>query len=110
MTLLSEHKADWRLMVDEAGENVVFRRLSPLQNVTAKAVPRGYKATELLGGILLGDREFRVMAEDLAAFSPRLRIGDKVVWNGRELNIQSVDAATVRVQGETIAYIITARG
>lgn len=102
----------WRRAIDRNGGDVSFRRVSPVLQVTAKAVPRGYEPSELTGGIQMGDREFRVMAEDLDAVivSPTLRNGDKVFYNGRLLNIERVDASTVSVGGETIAYIVTARG
>lgn len=110
MTDLAFFQTEAASMVQDWGAPVTFRRLTPLTNIVAKAVVRGYKPQEMTGGIQQGDRRIYVMAADLAALNPPLRPGDKVLWKGRLLNIEAVDAATVDIAGTGIALIITARG
>jgi hypothetical protein len=88
-----------------------------LKRGTAEAVVRaklsGYAPDELVGGITQGDRHIIMLAEDLAAagWEGDPKRNDVILRSdGRKLNIENVDASTRRLQGETIAYDITARG
>lgn len=96
-----------KLEIGMKGEMVTFRRL-PNTDVTVRAKVSGYKPDELGGGIMQGDSKILVNASDLP-FDPALRLGDKVlpVADGRLLNIQIVDARTMRAAD---VLIITARG
>lgn len=96
-----------KLEIGLKGEMVTFRRL-PSTDVTVRAKVAGYKPDELGGGIQQGDRKILVNASDIP-FEPGLKMGDKaiLVEEGRLLNIQIVDAHTMRVAG---VLMITARG
>jgi hypothetical protein len=115
MTALLEMQAATRAMVDEIGEDVVFRRFTgsgtprPKTDVTAKARVMGYKASELVGPIVQGDRRVIAMAEDIATLLP-ITTNDKVVVRGRELAIKAVDDNTRRIGGTLIALDIQVGG
>jgi hypothetical protein len=96
-----------KLEIGMKGEMVTFRRL-PSTDVTVRAKVSGYKPDELGGGIQQGDRKILVNASDIP-FDPALKRGDKAiaVAEGRLLNIEIVDSASMRAAG---VLMITARG
>lgn len=111
-------KADYRRLIDLAGETVTIRRYTgtgdarTATDVDVKARVIGFAAHELVGTIQQGDRKLIVLAEDLCAGSIELplRKGDKAVVRGRELNIETVDDNTRRMAGELIAVDLQVRG
>lgn len=115
----AEAKASYRRTMKEAGETVTIRRYTaasgtPRPSVTKDVTARvtGYAPHELVGSIQQGDRRVIVLADDLATGAVTLPIkkGDKAVVRGRELNIESVDDSTRRVQGVLIALELQVRG
>lgn len=111
-------KADYRRMMDKAGETITIRRYTgsgpnrPFFDAPVRARVVDYEPHELVGTIQQGDRKLIVLAEDLATAQVPLdlRKGDKAVVRGRELNIEAADDNTRRVQGVLIAYELQARG
>jgi len=75
-------------------------------DVAARAMD--FKADELVGSIVQGDRKLVVLHEDLedAGFPFPIQTGTnwKVVVRGKELQIKSIDDNTRRLQGVCIAY------
>lgn len=72
-----------------------------------------YQPDELIGGIVQGDRKFIIFADDVAdsGFTvPFVATADKLVVDGRELAIKSVDDNTRRIGDTLIAYEIRAGG
>lgn len=73
-----------------------------------------YAPTELVGGIVQGDRKLIVLYDDLvqAQFPFPIQTGSnwKAIVRGKELQIKAVDDNTRRLQGELIAYEIAAGG
>src|SRR5690348_7538465 len=108
-------KASYRRMLGEF-ETIQIRRYSGTpriaHNYDCLAKPVGFPGNEFVGQVVEG--EFKVVAfvSDLAATAISLPVttNDKAVLNGKELAIASVDASTIRIHGETIAYILQARG
>lgn len=108
---LDQAKAAYRRQMDKHGETVTVRRGYDGPSFTARARVTGYDAEHLIGGMTLGDRLVILLAEDIPASWPRPpRKHDVVVWNGRELIVREVDAATRRLGGETVAFELTASG
>lgn len=67
-----------------------------------------FKADELVGSIVQGDRKLIVLHEDLvdAGFPFPVKTGpnEKAVVRGKELQIKSIDDNTRRLEGVCIAY------
>jgi hypothetical protein len=72
----------------------------------------GYIPSELIGTINQGDRRVIILVDDLETrqFPIPVTKNDKMVVRGKEINIESVDDNTRRINGELIAYDIQARG
>lgn len=111
-------RATYRRMLDLVGEDVIIRRYTgsgasrPKFDATVRARVTEYEPRELVGLLQQGDRRLIVMADDLVAaqFSLPLHKGDKAVVRGKELNIETPDDNTRRVDGELIAYELQVRG
>jgi hypothetical protein len=71
-----------------------------------------FKADELIGPIVQGDRKLIVLHEDLVDAGFPFPIGDgpnwKAVVRGKELQIKAIDDNTRRLEGVCIAYDIAA--
>lgn len=101
-----------------AGEIIKVRRYTdvgtnrPFIEFSARARVQDYQAAELVGGITQGDRRVIMLAEDLATagFPLPLTRTDKLIVRGKELAIHALDDSTRRINGELIAYDITAKG
>lgn len=100
--------------IEEVGSEARLRRLSGRAgiwfDVTVKAVGRGYQPNELTGGIIQGDREFKVSNREIVArrWPGPPRKGDQVITEGRTFTVQAADPVSV---GDEIAlHIIQARG
>jgi hypothetical protein len=101
--------------LDARGDMVTVRRVvpnAPAIDVRARAIVRGYRPEEITGGIQVGHRRVILSAPDLAAggFPEPPRPNDKIIVNGRQLNVMSVDEHTHRVGGVLQAYEIQAAG
>ena len=76
------------------------------ENIRARAID--FDPDELVGGIVQGDRNLIVLAEDVmnAGVPLPLAIGanTKIVIRGRELGIKAIDDNTRRLGGELIAF------
>lgn len=95
------------------GEAVTLQRPSiPPITATVRARVMGYKPSDLVGAIVQGDRQAIILADDLAAsgFPQIMPNRDRLVWNGKTLVIKSVDDATARIAGETIAVKLQLSG
>lgn len=79
-----------------------------------RARPVNFSPDELLGGLIQGDRNVIVLADDVAnAGVPLpLRTGEntKMVIRGRELAIKAINDNTRRLAGELIAYEMVVTG
>lgn len=73
-----------------------------------RARPVDFNPAELVGGIVQGDRNVIVLAEDVINAGVPLPLSTgantKMVIRGRELTIKAVDDNTRRLGGELIAY------
>jgi len=71
-----------------------------------------YDPAAIVGSVKQGDQRLIVMVSDLIAVQFPLPVvqGDKVVFAGRELNIEKADGNTRRVQGRLVAYELQVRG
>jgi hypothetical protein len=95
-------------------ETISIRRYSgtgasrPRFDWDVAARPVDFKADELVGSIVQGDRKVIVLHEDLvdAGFPFPIKTGpnEKVVIRGKELQIKSIDDNTLRLEGVCIAY------
>lgn len=74
--------------------------------------PAAYQGDEMIGTVVEGDQKVYAFVSDLDAAGLTLPVttNDKVVLGGRELAIKAVDANTIRIGGETVAYILQVRG
>jgi len=73
-----------------------------------RARPVDFNPDELVGGIVQGDRNVIVLAEDVINAGVPLPLATgantKMVIRGRELTIKAIDDNTRRLGGELIAY------
>lgn len=71
----------------------------------------GYQPSDLVGGIIQGDRSMVIFAADLAAagFPQPLAKGDRVTFDGATLAVVAGHDAR-RVDGVTIAWNVQLRG
>lgn len=105
----AEALAMYRGQLDDHGETITIKRISPAAQADVKARVTGYKPDELGGGIQQGDRRVIIIAEDVT-WDGGLKRGDKVLVRGRLMNIEVVDDNTRRVGSTLIAYDVAARG
>lgn len=112
-------KSTYRRLIDVHGETVALRRYSGTGDArtstdySVKARVVDFEPHELVGGIVQGDRNLIVIAEDVTASGialPLVATVDKVVVRGKELAIKSVDDNTRRIAGVLVAYEIRAGG
>lgn len=118
-------KADYRMMLDNTGEDIIVRRYTgtgtnrPKIDVPVRARVTGFAPRELTGTIQQGDRFIVLLAEDVTVpttdsppqtLTLPLSASDKVVVRGKELQVLAADDSTRRVQGVLIAIEIQARG
>jgi len=84
---------------------------TPVTVAGVRARVMGFTPEELAAGVEAGERKVVLLAEDLAATAlPVPAKNDRIVWNGRTLNVVDVDDATRRVAGETIAFDLRVSG
>lgn len=97
----------------EVGEAVTLQRPGvPPITAAVRARVMGYRPSDLVGAIVQGDRQAIILASDLAAsgFPQIMPNRDRLIWNGKTLTIKSVDDATARIAGETIAVKLQLSG
>ena len=108
-------KASYRRMLGEF-ETIKIRRYGGTPRVASDysclGKPTGYAGNELVGGVVQGDVKVYVFVSDLAATAISLPVttNDKVVIGTKEMAVMAVDSNTIRINGQTIAYILQARG
>ena len=113
-----ECRETYRSVLDEVGEDIYIRRYlgtganRPRFEVKVRARVMEFTAVELSGSIIQGDVKLIVLAEDLisAQFDLPILKNDKAIVRGKEINIESSDGNTRRIQGEIIAYELQGRG
>ena len=113
-----EVRDTYRSMLDERGEWIWIRRYlgsganRPKFEVKVRARVYDYTAVELSGSIIQGDIKIIGLYEDLVngQFNLPILKNDKVIVNGKEINIESVDRHTRKISGELIAYELQGRG
>lgn len=113
-----EVKEIYRRYMDEVGEEVIIRRYFGTGSnrnkfeVKVRARVVGFGPEELVGTIQQGDRKVIVLVEDLENFQFPLPLvkNDKCQVRGKELNIETPDENTRRIQGELVAYELQIRG
>lgn len=78
--------------------------------VRARIVGAG--SSELVGAIAQDGNSAVVLAEDVEAlgWTPALKRGDKLVFSGREYNIEAVDDRTRRAEDTLLAYVVELKG
>jgi hypothetical protein len=101
--------------LESRGDIVTVRRVvpnAPAIEARARAIVTGYRPEEITGGIQVGHRRVILSAPDLAAggFPEPPRTNDKIIVNGRQLNVMAVDENTHRIAGVLHAYEIQAAG
>ena|SRR3990167_2691912 len=115
----TQAKAIYSRMLTRFGETVYLRRYSGSGEARAatdyavKARVTEFDPEELVGGIVVGDRQIIASVEDVTASGitlPIVATADKIVVRGKELVIKKVDDSTRRLAGELVAYEITAGG
>jgi hypothetical protein len=110
--LTDEWRAQWNDWIAERGQEVTLRRL-PATDAVVKAIVRGYRPEELVGGINQGAREVIVLAGDLEALGWPVppKSGDRVILrSGRPLMVDTVDSDTLNLAGVDIGYKLSASG
>lgn len=114
-------KNSYRQLLTEHGELVTLRRFtgtgSPPSHTDypssggIRARVRGYKPEELVGGIVQGDSEVILLAEDVTASAITLPLvagaNDWVVIRSKQHIIKRIDDNTRRIADELIAYQLT---
>lgn len=113
-------RSSYRRVLAKVGEHVVIRRYTgsgpnrPRFDWTVRARVVEFDPSELIGGIVQGDRKIIVLAQDLMdAQAPVPVVAGanwKAVVRGKEVTIKAVDDNTRRVAGELIAYELTVGG
>lgn len=99
--------------IQREGRQVLLRRLSGSElffDVVVYSYGRNYTINEIVGGITQGDRMERISQREIDAtqWPGPIRRGDQLVIEGR--TCQVVASETVVVGGETVEYVIQARG
>jgi hypothetical protein len=100
-------------MLAKFGETVTLRRTvvnQPAREITITAFCRGYKASELIGGIIQGDSLVVLSPTELHASDWPIppKVNDKITFGGRLRNIQT--CAPVTIRSEIVRYDLTVRG
>lgn len=111
-------KFRYRRQIKRHGEPVKLRRYTgtgPTRVATdydVRGWVKGFDPHNLVGGIVYGDRQAIVLAEDVAAkaFPVPITSADKLVVRGRELAIGSVDDNSHRDRGVLFAYELKVTG
>jgi hypothetical protein len=105
---------DIEAFIDDVGGPVTLRRVTGTQqirfDVGLNAVVVGFRADEMAGGIIQGDRMIIVGTRDISnrQWPAPPRKGDKVIQRGVEMTIESVDV--VEVAGQIVRYNCISRG
>ncbi len=111
-------KETYKRMIENHGEWIFLRRYlgsgnnRPKFEAKVRARVFDYTPVELIGTIIQGDVKIILLTEDLetSQFDLPILKNDKVIVKGKEINIESVDKNTKRIQGEIIAYVLQGRG
>ena len=111
-------KASYRRMLGEF-ETITIRRYTgaPAARTSSDfnclGKPTGYSPDQLVGTVVEGDSKVFAFVDDLIAAGivlPLSATKDRVVLEGRELSIVGVDGSTIRIKGQTVAFILQVRG
>lgn len=101
--------------MEASGETVsIVRGFGTGSVVTITGVrcrPSGFVPSDVAGAVSQGERHLIVLAADIegtAIVKPAKN--DRVIWNGKTLNIMDVNDATRRIAGVDIAYDLTVKG
>lgn len=99
----------YRKQLERHGEIVSIDRMVP--NVGFQAVATdvrarimGYSPEEIAAGIEQGHRKAVILAEDVSALNPALKIGDYLSVRGVRMRINAIDDSTRRIGGTLLAY------
>lgn len=101
-------------MLERRGRNLTLRRrvgtTAAFTDVSPRGYSRGFKAEELVGGIIQGDREVVISDAEIAAgnWPGPPRKGDVVVIDGTSATVQGV--LTMYDGTERAAHILWVRG
>jgi len=101
----------YRRLVEARGECIQIERDGSRYGMTAY-VSR-INPVDVAGIITQNIRFALVLADDLEKVSfliPLKPKQDRFVWNGKTLTIVDIDDGSRRVQGETVAYVLTLAG
>lgn len=106
-------RSDVAAEIAAEGRDVVVQRTetgSVPVTATVTAMVRGYKAAELLGGIVQGDRRVVIAgtALEAASFPLPFKKGDVVVIDGKRTAVQAADAVYLR--DELAKVVLQVRG
>lgn len=111
---MSDTASRVRDALERKGRNLTLRRrvgtTSAFTDVSPKGYDRGFRAQELLGGIIQGDREVVIGNTEIAAASwpVPVRKGDVVVMDGVTATVQG--ARAMYDGTEIAAHILWVRG
>lgn len=102
-------------MIAQFGQPVTLQRLTGTttqvrHDVVCQAVVRGYKPVQLVGGIILGDRQVTISNVEIAhtQWPGPPRNGDRCVIDGRTTTIQACD--TRKLRDDIVLHLIQMRG
>jgi hypothetical protein len=97
--------------LSDFGQTVSLRRgpaASPVVTATVKGFVRGYKADEIVSGIVQGDSEVVLSPTGLATYTNGPQIGDVITINGRARRVEAVEAV---ILGDVpVRYNLQVRG
>jgi hypothetical protein len=101
--------------LDAHGEQVAlvrdFGKPTEVEATGLRARVTMFAPDETAGGTQQGGRKVVLSAEDVGASALEApEMGDRLRWAGKTLAVMSVDGATMRVGGETVAYILRVSG
>lgn len=92
----------------DSGQTVTLRRISPPVTKDILAFVRGYKASELIGGLTIGDTLVVISPSSLTSpWTGLPQVGDKVVFDNVTHSVRVADI--VRVAGEVVRIDLTVR-
>lgn len=85
---------------------------APVTRVQVRGIVKGYEPSELVGGIMQGERQIFIFAADVEGtpLGGEVRSNDRITFRGRTLNIVEVDRDTHTVAGVRNAFQVRAKG
>ena len=102
-------------LIAQFGQPVTLQRLTGTttqvrHDVVCQAIVRGYEPVQLIGGIILGDRQVAISNAEIAdaQWPGPPRASDRCVIDGRTTTIQACD--TRKLRDDIVLHLIQVRG